>query len=133
MPQTAAPLVLTVEDRAELVRWSQGSLPMLAERARIVLACAEPESGTSALSRRSSPIAASYSPTAARWAEVSPGAAFHLPALVLEQHEIISLVLVHTDDPGHSGVIEPARLGQGRLQQAKLSGGDLDTLADVPG
>src|SRR5438552_2519580 len=45
MPQTAAPLVLTVEDRAELVRWSQGSSPMLAERARIVLACAEPGSG----------------------------------------------------------------------------------------
>src|SRR6266568_1793208 len=45
MPQTAAPLVLTDEDRAELVRWSQGRLPMLAERARIVLACAEPGSG----------------------------------------------------------------------------------------
>src|SRR5712692_1078744 len=45
MPQTAAPLVLTAEDRAELVRWSQGSSPMLAERARIVLACAEPGSG----------------------------------------------------------------------------------------
>src|ERR1700747_429263 len=45
MPQTAAPLVLTPEDRAELVRWSQGSSPMLAERARIVLACAEPGSG----------------------------------------------------------------------------------------
>src|SRR5690349_11702004 len=45
MPQTAAPLVLTDEDRAELVRWSQGSSPMLAERARIVLACAEPGSG----------------------------------------------------------------------------------------
>jgi len=34
---------------------------------------------------------------------------------------------------GHSGVIEPARLGQGRLQQAELSGGDPDTLADVRG
>src|SRR5881392_2410689 len=45
MEQTAAPLVLTAEDRAELVRWSQGSSPMLAERARIVLACAEPGSG----------------------------------------------------------------------------------------
>src|SRR6266700_892598 len=45
MPQTAAPLVLTDEDRAELVRWSQGRLPWLAERARIVLACAEPGSG----------------------------------------------------------------------------------------
>src|ERR1700683_1825318 len=46
MPQTsAAPLVLTAEDRAELVRWSQGGSPMLAERARIVLACAEPGSG----------------------------------------------------------------------------------------
>src|ERR1044072_2119953 len=38
MPQTAAPLVLTDEDRAELVRWSRG-------RRRIVLACAEPGSG----------------------------------------------------------------------------------------
>jgi hypothetical protein len=46
MPQTtAATLVLTAEDRAELVRWSQGRLPWLAERARIVLACAEPGSG----------------------------------------------------------------------------------------
>src|SRR5438309_6170920 len=43
--QTAAPLVLTAEDRAELVRWSQGSSPMLAERARIVLAGVEPGSG----------------------------------------------------------------------------------------
>src|SRR5580704_10009675 len=45
MLQTAAPLVLTAEDRAELVRWSQGRLPWRAERARIVLACAEPGSG----------------------------------------------------------------------------------------
>src|SRR6266700_8148459 len=45
MPQTAAPLVLTAEDRAELARWSQGGRPWLAERARIVLACAEPGSG----------------------------------------------------------------------------------------
>src|ERR1700735_5894733 len=46
MPQSsAASLVLTAEDRAELVRWSQGSASMLAERARIVLACAEPGSG----------------------------------------------------------------------------------------
>ena len=39
------PLVLADEDRAELVRWPQGELPWLAERARIVLACAEPGSG----------------------------------------------------------------------------------------
>jgi transposase len=45
MSQTAAPLVLTAEDRAELARWSRGRLPWLAERARIVLACAEPGSG----------------------------------------------------------------------------------------
>src|ERR1700693_1635769 len=45
MSETAAPLVLAEEDRAELARWSQGSSPMLAERARIVLACAEPGSG----------------------------------------------------------------------------------------
>src|SRR6185437_7104600 len=43
--QTAVPLVLTDEDRAELVRWSQGRLPWRAERARIVLACTEPGSG----------------------------------------------------------------------------------------
>ena len=43
--QLAVPLVLTDEDRAELARWSQGRLPWLAERARIVLACAEPGSG----------------------------------------------------------------------------------------
>src|SRR2546429_5849686 len=45
MPQTAEPLVLAGDDRAELARWSRGSSPMLAERARIVLACAEPGSG----------------------------------------------------------------------------------------
>ena len=45
MSQTAAPLVLTDEDRAELARWSQGKSLMLAERARIVLACAAPGSG----------------------------------------------------------------------------------------
>jgi transposase-like protein len=45
MSQTAAPLVLTEDDRAELARWSRGGSPMLAERARIVLACAEPGSG----------------------------------------------------------------------------------------
>jgi transposase len=45
MSQTAAPLVLADEDRAELARWSQGKSPMLAERARIVLACAAPGSG----------------------------------------------------------------------------------------
>src|SRR5437763_14717325 len=50
MPQTAAPLVLTAEDRAELARWSQGRLPWLAERARIVLACAEPGSGVARMS-----------------------------------------------------------------------------------
>jgi transposase-like protein len=37
--------VLAAEDRAELVHWSQGRLPWLAERARIVLACAEPGPG----------------------------------------------------------------------------------------
>jgi transposase len=43
--QNAVPLVLTDEDRAELARWLEGGLPWLAERARIVLACAEPGSG----------------------------------------------------------------------------------------
>jgi transposase len=45
MPQTATPLVLTGDDRAELARWVQDGPPMRAERARIVLACAEPGSG----------------------------------------------------------------------------------------
>ena len=39
-------------------------------------------------------------------------------SLVLEQHEVVGLVLVHPDDPGHGSVIEPVGLGQGRLQQA---------------
>src|ERR1700755_2066819 len=42
--QNAVPLVLSDEDRAELGRWLEGGLPWLAERARIVLACAEPGS-----------------------------------------------------------------------------------------
>src|SRR6266568_519900 len=45
MSETAAPLVLTAEDRAELGRWLEGGRPWLAERARIVLGCAEPGSG----------------------------------------------------------------------------------------
>src|SRR6201993_4298705 len=45
MSQTAVPLVLSGEDRAELARWSQGRLPWLAERARIVLAWAGPGAG----------------------------------------------------------------------------------------
>jgi transposase len=40
MSRPAAPLVLTDDDRVELVRLSQGGSPRLAERARIVLACA---------------------------------------------------------------------------------------------
>ena len=43
MPQTAVPLVLSDDERAELARWSHGRRPWLAERARIVLACPEPE------------------------------------------------------------------------------------------
>src|ERR1035438_9362994 len=45
MSQTAAQLVLTDDHRAELGRWSQGGSAMLAERARIVLACGEPGAG----------------------------------------------------------------------------------------
>jgi LuxR family maltose regulon positive regulatory protein len=45
MSRAAAPLALSDEDRVELARWSRGEPPWLAERARIVLACAEPGSG----------------------------------------------------------------------------------------
>ena len=45
MSQIAVPLVLADEDRAELARWSREGSAWLAERARIVLACAEPGSG----------------------------------------------------------------------------------------
>jgi transposase-like protein/transposase len=45
MAETAVPLVLADEDRAELARWSREGSAWLAERARIVLACAEPGSG----------------------------------------------------------------------------------------
>jgi len=45
MPQTAEPLVLADKDRAELAHWSQEGSAWLAERARIVLACAERGSG----------------------------------------------------------------------------------------
>src|SRR5271169_6823325 len=53
--QAAVPLVLTDEDRAELVRWSQGRLPWLAERERIVLACAEPGSGVAGVADHDRP------------------------------------------------------------------------------
>jgi hypothetical protein len=45
MSQTAVPLVLTDDDRAELARWSQAGCRGLAERAQIALACSEPGSG----------------------------------------------------------------------------------------
>jgi transposase len=45
MEQTAEPLTLTDEDCAELARWLEEESAWLAERARIVLACAEPGSG----------------------------------------------------------------------------------------
>ena len=45
MSRPAALLVLTDDDRIELARLSQGGSPRLAERARIVLACAEPAAG----------------------------------------------------------------------------------------
>src|SRR5437764_14802186 len=45
MQQTAEPLMLTDEDRSELARWLEEESAWLAERARIVLACAEPGSG----------------------------------------------------------------------------------------
>ena len=45
MQQTAEPLTLTDEDRTELARWLEEESAWLAERARIVLACAEPGSG----------------------------------------------------------------------------------------
>ena len=88
---------------------------------------------TSALSRRSSPIAPLILPDGGALGRGEPRFGVPSVGLVLEQHEIVGLVLVHPDDPGHGGVIEPAGLGQGRLQQVELSGGDLDTLADVLG
>src|ERR1039457_7245605 len=45
MSRPAALLVLTDDDRIELARLSQGGSPRLAERARIVLACAESAAG----------------------------------------------------------------------------------------
>jgi transposase len=45
MSQTAEPLMLTDEDRAELARWLEEGSGWRVERARIVLACAEPGSG----------------------------------------------------------------------------------------
>jgi transposase-like protein/transposase/transcriptional regulator with XRE-family HTH domain len=50
MPQTAVPLALTDDDRAELARWLRDGPPMRAERARIVLASAEPGSGVARVS-----------------------------------------------------------------------------------
>ena len=90
---------------------SRASMPAsksdLPSRASMVTGLSCPAAAsTSAFSRHSSPIAASYSPTAARWAAVSPGSAYHLPAWFWSQREIAGLVLVHPDDPGHSGVIE---------------------------
>jgi transposase len=53
MSQTAVPLVLADEDRAELARWSREGSAWLAERARIVLACAEPGSGVARVAAQS--------------------------------------------------------------------------------
>ena len=55
LAQTAAPLALTDDDRAELAHWSRGSSPMLAERSRIVPACAEPGSGVARVAAQLGP------------------------------------------------------------------------------
>jgi transposase-like protein/transposase len=52
MQQTAEPLTLTDEDRFELARWLEEESAWLAERARIVLACAEPGSGVARVAER---------------------------------------------------------------------------------
>ena len=44
--------MLTDEDRLQLARMSQGGSPRLAERARIVLACAEPAAGNAGVAVR---------------------------------------------------------------------------------
>ena len=99
----------------------------LASRASMVTGLSCPAAAsTSALSRRSSPIAASILLDGGALGRGEPRHGVPPVGLVLEQHEIVGLVLVHPDDPGHSGVIEPVGLGQGRLQQAELSGRDLD-------
>jgi hypothetical protein len=64
---------------------------------------------TSALSWRRTPIAASYSPDGGALGRGEPRFGVPPVGLVLEQREIVGLVLVHRGDPGHSGVIEPAR------------------------
>ena len=49
MSRAAAPLLLTGDEHDRLARWSQAGPPRLAERARIVLACAQPGSSNAAV------------------------------------------------------------------------------------
>ncbi|HJY66573.1 MAG TPA: helix-turn-helix domain-containing protein [Streptosporangiaceae bacterium] len=67
--------MLTAEDRAELVRWSAGGLPWLAERARIVLACAEPGSGVARVAAELGSTRMTVRKWRRRFAEEGPGGA----------------------------------------------------------
>jgi hypothetical protein len=61
------------------------------------------------------------------------GVGFPLVRLVLEQVQVVGLVAVHADDPGHRVIVEKIRAGPGGLQQLQLVPGHRDALADVAG
>jgi hypothetical protein len=103
------------------------------DHARLRLVTRTGSPSTSAFSRRSSPIAASYSRSAARWAGVSPGEAFHMSAWFWNSTRssawswctwMIRVTMASSSRYGWA---------RGRLQQIELSGGDLNPLADVLG
>jgi transposase len=73
MSLPAAPLALTDEDRAGLGRLLESGSPRLAERARIVLACAQPGSGNAVVAADLGVSAATVRKWRARFAECGLG------------------------------------------------------------
>src|SRR5437899_2358168 len=68
MSRAAARLVLTGDEHDQLARWSQAGPPRLAERARIVLACAQPGSSNAGVAAALGLTAATVSTWRGRFA-----------------------------------------------------------------
>ena len=73
MSRPVVPLVLSDDDRAQLARLAQSGPPRIAERARIVLACADSQAGNSGVAAELGLSADTVRKWRARFTEAGPG------------------------------------------------------------